>query len=61
MFEPFYTTRANGTGLGLAVVSRIVRDHGGTVWAENVAGRGARFVCRFPVVAALQGTAHLGT
>ena len=61
VFEPFYTTRANGTGLGLAVVSRIVRDHGGTVWAENVAGRGARFVCRFPVVAALQGTAHLGT
>ncbi len=61
VFEPFYTTRANGTGLGLAVVSRIVRDHGGTVWAENVAGRGARFVCRFPVVTALQGTAHLGT
>jgi two-component system sensor histidine kinase PilS (NtrC family) len=50
IFEPFYTTRANGTGLGLAVVSRIVRDHGGSVWAENVPGRGARFVCRFPVV-----------
>jgi signal transduction histidine kinase len=52
VFEPFYTTRANGTGLGLAVVSRIIRDHGGSVWAENVAGRGARFVCRFPVATA---------
>jgi signal transduction histidine kinase len=53
IFEPFYTTRANGTGLGLAVVSRIVRDHGGSVWAENVPGRGARFVCRLPVVTEL--------
>jgi PAS domain S-box-containing protein len=52
VFEPFYTTRANGTGLGLAVVSRIIRDHGGSVWAENVAGRGARFLCRFPVATA---------
>lgn len=49
IFEPFYTTRASGTGLGLAVVSRIVRDHGGAILAENVPGRGARFVCRFPL------------
>jgi PAS domain S-box-containing protein len=52
IFEPFYTTRAQGTGLGLAVVSRIVRDHGGSVWAENLAEGGARFVCRLPVAAA---------
>jgi PAS domain S-box-containing protein len=49
VFEPFYTTRAQGTGLGLAVVSRIVRDHGGVVWAANQPGRGARFSVRLPL------------
>jgi signal transduction histidine kinase len=52
VFEPFYTTRAQGTGLGLAVVARIVRDHGGSISAENLTDRGARFVCRLPVAAA---------
>jgi PAS domain S-box-containing protein len=51
VFEPFYTTRAQGTGLGLAVVARIVRDHGGSTWAENLPQGGARFVCRLPVAA----------
>jgi signal transduction histidine kinase len=51
VFEPFYTTRAQGTGLGLAVVSRIVRDHGGSVSAENVPGRGARVSFQLPLVA----------
>jgi PAS domain S-box-containing protein len=49
VFEPFYTTKPHGTGLGLAVVARIVRDHGGFVRVDNVAGRGARFTVGLPV------------
>ena len=49
VFEPFFTTKAHGTGLGLTVVARIVRDHGGTIRIENVAGRGARVAFTIPV------------
>lgn len=49
-FEPFYTTKTNGTGMGLAVVARIVREHGGTVLVGNVPGRGARVAVHLPIV-----------
>jgi signal transduction histidine kinase len=49
IFDPFYTTRSGGTGLGLANVHRIVRAHGGTVEVESEVGRGARFILRFPL------------
>ncbi|HXE57353.1 MAG TPA: ATP-binding protein [Gemmatimonadales bacterium] len=49
LFEPFFTTKPHGTGLGLAAAFGIVRQHGGTITAENRAeGRGARFVVRLP-------------
>jgi signal transduction histidine kinase len=48
VFNPFYTTKARGTGLGLAVVSRIVAAHGGGIGAENAPGGGASFVVRLP-------------
>jgi PAS domain S-box-containing protein len=50
IFEPFYTTKAHGTGLGLTVVSRIVHDHGGVIRIENVSGRGARVAFTLPTV-----------
>lgn len=56
VFAPFYTTRAQGTGLGLAVVTRIVGDHGGTAWAENMEEGGARFSFRVPIRAAAAGS-----
>jgi len=49
VFEPFYTTRAQGTGLGLAVVARLIREHHGTITAANEPGRGAKFTCHLPV------------
>lgn len=48
LFTPFYSTRRGGTGLGLAISYAIVRDHGGSISAENVAGRGAAFTVVLP-------------
>ncbi len=47
-FEPFYTTRAEGTGLGLAVVATVVRAHDGNVELESELGKGSRFSLIFP-------------
>ena len=49
IFDPFYTTRTGGTGLGLANVERIVRAHGGEVSVSSTEGEGTRFVLRFPL------------
>jgi signal transduction histidine kinase len=43
LFEPFFTTRDGGTGLGLHVSRRIVLSHRGRLEAENAEGGGARF------------------
>jgi two-component system sensor histidine kinase PilS (NtrC family) len=49
IFEPFWTTKGGGTGLGLATVDRNVTAHGGEVHVERSAGLGgARFVVRLP-------------
>ena len=47
---PFYTTKANGTGLGLAVVQKIVVQHGGTIEARNQMQGGAEFIVWLPFV-----------
>jgi PAS domain S-box-containing protein len=48
IFEPFFTRRTGGNGLGLAIVHKIVSDHGGDIAAENVAEGGARIEIRLP-------------
>lgn len=48
LFTPFFTTREEGTGLGLATVQRIVDGHGGTVTVDSAPGAGTCFTVRFP-------------
>jgi signal transduction histidine kinase len=48
LFTPFFTTKAGGTGLGLATVHQIVEAHGGVIIAGAVDPRGARFTIRLP-------------
>jgi signal transduction histidine kinase len=52
MFEPFFTTRLAGTGLGLATVREIVRDHDGAIGAQSRPGQGSRFEVWLPATAA---------
>ncbi|MGB8932812.1 MAG: ATP-binding protein [Anaeromyxobacteraceae bacterium] len=48
VFEPFYTTKERGTGLGLAYASRVVAEHGGTIQCDSSPGRGTEFTLRLP-------------
>jgi PAS domain S-box-containing protein len=49
LFEPFYTTKEKGTGLGLMIVQRIVREHKGRIEVESHAGHGATFRIWLPI------------
>jgi signal transduction histidine kinase len=48
VFDPYYTTRQDAAGLGLAVVKHLVSSAGGSIVGESHPGRGARFVIRLP-------------
>ncbi|HEX2483300.1 MAG TPA: ATP-binding protein, partial [Methylomirabilota bacterium] len=50
LFEPFYTTKPSGTGLGLAVSYGIVQDHLGTIDVQSTPGEGATFILSFPIL-----------
>ncbi len=51
LFDPFYSTKERGTGLGLAFVQEVVQEHGGTVRCDGAPGRGATFTLRLPAAA----------
>jgi signal transduction histidine kinase len=49
LFQPYFTTKKHGTGLGLFVTRKLVSDHGGTVQFSSQAGGGTVFSVRLPV------------
>ncbi len=49
IFRPFYTTKGNGTGLGLSLARRIVEDHRGRIEVESEIGRGTEFLVALPI------------
>ena len=49
IFLPFYTTKSEGTGLGLAVVQKVALQHGGSIEARNRPGGGAEFLLWLPL------------
>jgi two-component system, sporulation sensor kinase E len=49
VFEPYYTKKNKGTGLGLMIVERIIREHGAELAVESEPGKGTLFIISFPL------------
>ncbi len=52
VFEPFYTTKPGGLGMGLSIARSIVEAHGGRIWAKSEMDQGSTFTFTLPVVTA---------
>jgi len=50
LFNPFFTTKENGLGMGLSICRSIIDFHGGRIWATSPPGQGASFLIALPVV-----------
>lgn len=48
VFEPYFSTKRSGTGLGLPTVRRVVEEHGGTLTLQSEVGKGSQFSLRLP-------------
>ena len=48
IFRPFFTTKGNGTGLGLSLARRIVEEHHGRIEVSSIVGKGSQFTVLLP-------------
>jgi len=48
IFNPFYTTKQDGVGLGLSISSRLIEENGGFIKVESLVGKGAKFILQLP-------------
>jgi len=49
IFNPFFTTKTAGTGLGLFITHQIIKEHGGSIDVESTVGQGTRVLARLPL------------
>lgn len=50
IFDPLYTSKMHGPGLGLTLAKMIIQEHGGTISVESTPGEGATFTIRLPMM-----------
>jgi signal transduction histidine kinase len=48
IFVPFFTTKENGSGIGLSLSKQIMQNHKGTILVNSVLGKGSKFILKFP-------------
>ena len=60
LFEPFYTTKSHGNGLGLSIVHGVVIDHQGTISVDSTYGQGSCFRIELPMVVLERASSKYG-
>ena len=57
IFEPFYSTKVGGTGLGLPTVRKVIESHGGRIAIQSEINRGTQFTLTFPAIPCIESVA----